>query len=406
MKRQKAAIRYTWSCRCAFELRGACPLRFPSPNPAFAALHMHIDRLTIRNLRNLKQVSLSPCPGVNVIFGANGSGKTSLLEAISLLLSGRSFRQQRLKPLVADGETECLVVGDLIGQEGRHRLGIRRAVSGPPLIKLDGSRVTALASLVRHVPVQVLDFSGFDLIGGAPKIRRRYIDWGLFHVEHEFFAVWQLAQRALKQRNQLLRHGKIDHSLLNPWSREYARHGKIIAAMRARYLENLLPLAEATLARLSPPLAGRVEVKHYGGWPANTELDALLVDSAEGDARQGFTRFGPHRAELQFRVEGVSAGDVLSRGQLKLLAAAMRIAQVSQLHSQSGTRSLMLIDDLGAELDCGHRAQLCDEIERLGMQAFVTCVDRHDVKDDWSKGRSAGLFHVEHGAIHPFREGC
>jgi len=362
---------------------------------------MQIRRLQVQNVRNLEQVSLPALQRINVFFGANGSGKTSLLEAVHLLLVGRPFRSTQLRPVLRESTEQCVVFAELKDGESQHALGMQRTQADKPLIKLDGERLKSAAELVRLAPLQVLNADAFQLLTGGPGERREFMDWGLFHVEHEFYPVWQRARRALHQRNSLIRHGKIDRPQLLLWSREYARYGDALDVWRQGYIAALAPLFRETLAELNAEVTERVSVVYSRGWARDTELEALLVDGFDRDMQQGYTRVGPHRADLKIQVGGGNAADMLSRGQLKLVVSALRVAQARLLKQAADKDCLFLIDDLPAELDQKHRTALCAVLDNLGVQVFVTCIDKNELRHCWPHTTQPAMFHVEHGAVSP-----
>ena len=363
---------------------------------------MQIRRLQVSNVRNLSRVSI-PLQTINIFYGANGSGKTSLLEAAHLLLMGRSFRQTQLRPLLADGADQCTVFGELASPgSGRVTLGLSRQRDGSkPAIKLNGQPLALISELVQVAPVQVLGADSFEILTGGPANRRRFLDWGLFHVEPEFYQAWRLAQRALKQRNTLMRHGKIDRNQLLLWTREYARYGEQVDRMRQAYIEQLLPLARTATEALLPGLEERLESSYARGWPREMDLATALEQSLDADLQHGHTRLGPHRADLRVRAGQHLAADICSRGQLKMLVAVLHLAQAELLQVRAQKRSIFLVDDLAAELDDVSRRRLCGELERLGVQVLATSIKAEDLGDCWSESQQLQMFHVEHGIISP-----
>lgn len=363
---------------------------------------MLIQRLRVNNVRNLGCVSLDSFKPVNIFFGTNGSGKTSLLEALHFLLMGRSFRQSQFKPLLKEGEEEAIVFAELLSEDARKMsLGISRRREGKPTIRLDAAKLQTLAELIQIAPVQVLNNDTFEMLTGGPAHRREYLDWGLFHVEPRFFPIWRLAQRALKQRNSLIRHGKIDRPQLELWSREYARYGEQLDDLRADYFTKLLPRCLEMLSLLSPLVAQSLSTTYYRGWAKDQSLEALLVEGIDRDIQQGFTRSGPHRADLRVTVGTSAAADVLSRGQLKIAVAGFYLAQAQILNELVNKKSIFLVDDLTAELDSYHRHQFCTQLERLNLQVFATCIERDDLIDCWPGVNQPALFHVEQGSVIP-----
>lgn len=363
---------------------------------------MQIRRLQVTNVRNLSRVSL-PLQTINVFYGVNGSGKTSLLEAVHLLLMGRSFRQTQLRPLLSEGQDQSVVFAELVSlNDARLTLGLSRQRDGSkPVIKLNGEPLKSLSELVQVAPVQVLSADSFEMLTGGPSNRRSFLDWGLFHVEPDFYPAWRLAQRALKQRNSLIRHGKIDRDQLLLWTREYARYGELVDQMRQAYLEQLLPIGQAITASLLPQLEARLVTAYARGWPKEQSLAEALEQGFDSDLQQGHTRLGPHRADLRVHAGQHLAADVLSRGQLKMLVASLHLAQTELLQSKAGKHSIFLIDDLAAELDDVNRGRLCAELERLQVQVLATSIKKNELTDCWARPEQVQVFHVEHGVINP-----
>ncbi|WP_114416786.1 DNA replication/repair protein RecF [Marinospirillum perlucidum] len=362
---------------------------------------MSIRRLRLQNFRNLEAIDLQPAPGLNLLCGANGSGKTSLLEAIYLLSLVRSFRSKKLKNLIAHAATQFTVFAELVGSEGRdYPLGIQRRTSlDETEVLLRGQRPGSLAELASQLPVQLINPDAFRLLEGGPKERRQFLDWGAFHVEPGFIHAWQRFQRALKQRNSLLRHARIDPLQLDLWEKEIAQTGEAVSRYREDYLQTLTPLFNHLLERLSNLDAIRLHFQR--GWDKNTDLAENLLVSRGKDREQGFTQSGPQRADLRVSIAGRSAIEVLSRGQQKLVVSALKLAQGELLARAGKKQCIYLIDDLPAELDRNHREVFCRVLESQGSQVFITSVDAEALDIDWQYPEKNLWFHVEQGQISP-----
>ena len=357
-----------------------------------------IHRLKISSLRNLATVELDALGSINVFHGANGSGKSSLLEAVHLLLAGRSFRHHQTKPVIQDGAAACAVFGEYRDAAGiTHQCGVQKTRDGRTLAKRDGEVLNSLAELAESLPVVALSADSFELVTGGPAQRRQFIDWQLFHVEHGFMAVWRAAQRALSQRNSLIRHGKIEPAQLASWTHEYARHGEQIDRWRQQQVGELTQRLPSALQALFGPAAPDIGVDYRRGWAADVELEQALSGDIERELRMGQTLFGPHRADLKLSVDGRPAAEVLSRGQIKLLVAALRVAQLQRL-SAAGNHCVVLVDDLGSELDRGHRYRLCRLLGSLQQQLFITVIEPEELDPEWLQ-EGTHMFHVEHGTI-------
>ena len=163
-------------------------------------------------------MTLNPSPRINILHGDNGSGKTSLLEAIHLLGMARSFRSTRLNPVISHEQGSCTVFGQVeLGEEQSSALGISRDRSGEIRIRINGQSVRSAAELAETLPLQLINPDSFRLLEGAPKLRRQFLDWGVFHVEPRFLQAWQRLQQALRQRNSWLRHGTLDAASQAAW---------------------------------------------------------------------------------------------------------------------------------------------------------------------------------------------
>ncbi len=347
-----------------------------------------LQRLHIQNLRNLASVDISPAPGVNLIFGANASGKTSLLEAIYVLSRGRSFRTRRFERLVRHGETRYTVFGR-IADQGRTRAAAIERSKDSLRVRVDGQDLDSLAPLAALLPVQILHPNSHKLLEEGPHFRRQYLDWGVFHVEHGFYDYWQRYQRALRQRNAALRTGTPAES----WEPELVQAGTAIDDLRRRYLEQLAPLVSevADLLLDFPPL----RLEYLQGWSRERTLADAISQSRGQDRERGFTFAGPHRADLRVTVDGVNAAETASRGQQKLLVSALVCAQCVLFQTRSGRHPILLVDDLAAELDRERRERFVAQLQSLSAQVFVTAIEPEALTFlDRYKG-----FHVEHGAV-------
>lgn len=370
---------------------------------------MSLTRLQISRVRNLKQVKLQELAQVNVFYGRNGSGKTSVLEAIHLLGMARSFRGNSVKSLITHGETSCVVFGTagiLSTVSGKGvTLGVQRGVAGEALIKVAGSPVRSVAQLVEHLPLQVINADSFELLTGAPGARRRYLDWGVFHVEHRFLDQWQRFQRCIKQRNKLLRHGKIRQQELAVWTRDLATAGAAIGEYRRAYFKQLAPRFQEIVNQLLPSLGAGLELRYHQGWDRHSSYEAALENSVQADQEQGYTHAGPQRADIRVLLEGRMAADTLSRGQQKLVVCGLKLAQ-GQLMSERGKGSCTyLVDDLPSELDLEHGRQVCALLASMGAQVFITCIEQADIAAVWPDDNvGVAMFHVEQGTVKPASE--
>lgn len=370
---------------------------------------MYLKQLNVHGLRNLEDVQLSLSPGANLFWGANGSGKTSILEAAYLLSRGRSFRTRHLRSVINHGKKDCTCFGLLSTDERQGYpipMGVNRDVGGKFTFKVDGEPIRTASQLAETLPTQLLNNDSFQLLEGAPAQRRSFLDWGVFHVEHGYRSLWVRFQKCLKHRNSLLRHGRIDSAQLAAWDREFVSLARSITRQREEYLEQLLPTLQRTIDRLGSP--GQMEFNFHAGWDTEKSLEQILADSRERDRLLGRTQWGPHRADIRVRCDGRIASEVMSRGQTKILITALKLAQGFHFHEVTGRHCIYLLDDLPAELDANHRSRVGRMLGELGVQVLVTGVDRASLEQSWLEPLSpAGggaphrptVFHVEQGTV-------
>jgi len=354
---------------------------------------MYLSRLEVQGLRVLSSVSLKPTRRLNVICGPNGAGKTTFLEAIHLLGRGRSFRTREGGRLVGRGHDTFLVSGEIVGEGGRRvRLGVGKGRGGT-VIKVGGEQVRASSALAQELGLALITPESHRLVTGGPGERRRLLDWGMFHVEPGYLDAMKRYARALRQRNAWLR-GEDAGSDASVWDRELEGLGERIGRWRDVYVEGLAPFVSAVVSTL----AGMpVSVKHRRGWGDGVDLGRALRSGLGRDRRFGATSAGPHRAELEFRVDGVRVEDVLSRGEAKLFVAAVVLGQVLHLRQEAGRQAVLLVDDLPSELDERNRARLMGVLWETGSQVFVTAVSEELLPAVADEPRS--VFHVEQGRL-------
>ncbi len=354
-----------------------------------------IRRIEVRGLRNLHSIQLAPSERVNILFGANGSGKTSFLEAVHYLAVGRSFRSQRVEAMIQAGLADGTVFAEL---DAGCSIGVSKSRAGGHLLKLRGERQANWLETARTLPLLLLNSDSFLLLEGSSKVRRRFLDWGVFHVEHDFSAYWRGAARCIAQRNLLLKGRQPDIRQIDTWTVELAGYADRMDESRAMYLRRLMPVLEKVMSRLLEVTG--LSITYSRGWDESLPLLDLLRESIDRDLRYGATQIGPHRADLQFRIGKLRAEDYLSRGQQKLLVIALKLAQGQLLVELTGSKVIYLIDDLPSELDERNRTRVCQVLEDMNSQLFMTCVGEFDLDAGWSAGISRRKFHVEHGKIN------
>lgn len=355
---------------------------------------MNISKLNIRNFRNLASVGIELNPGLNFFLGPNGSGKTSLLEGLYLLSRGRSFRTQNLKRLLRIGSDSMSLRIRVDGDDTHPSETIDAAYpdkEGRLLLRLSGQRVARATDLSHVLPVVLLHQDSHLLVSSGPKYRRHFLDIGVFHVKPEYISVWQYYRRALHQRNAALRNRSSDIGL---WDNALAGSADQLDGYRRKYL-NVLSDKLRVVAREVLEVDGEFSVAYQRGWREEETLSDALSRNLDRDRALGYTRDGPHRAELIVNIEGYPVKDFLSRGQQKLLVYALFFSQAETLTHFTSVRPMILADDVSAEVDEYGLERLLAVIRRISGQAVITNQGLPASEDS----NDATLFHVKQGQV-------
>lgn len=364
---------------------------------------MNLDLVQIQNFRNLDSVSLNPSPNVNFLFGQNGSGKSSILEAIHYLGFGRSFRTSKHKNVIQNEcdafsvFTKCIPLEENYDSFG---LGLSRDIHDQVTISINGQRSNKMSELVKQIPVQIFTPQSTEMIIGSPGLRRKYLDWGLFHVEHSFEQISNHYKRLLKHKNAMLKKqsvgGVISSNESDFWDTELAKAGETFTQYRKSFLERLKPHIYANLEQFLPEIS--LEISYHRGWEKDVGFNEAISKKLIRDIKQGFLSIGPHKADVKFKVGGVDASEVLSRGQLRMLVAALQLAETQCLLEETSKTCIFLLDDVGAELDVSKREKFIDTLLNCNAQLFVTAIEKEQVMFI-DKYKNKKLFHVEHGQV-------
>lgn len=350
---------------------------------------MSLSVLWVQDFRCVRFAELELDTRSNLIYGPNASGKTTLLEAAFILGRGRSFRVGHPSLLVRSGAEEFLVSGRVVSSGSELAVGVRGDRRRREA-RFEGRSIDSFAELALTLPVQVLDPEVHKLIEEGPSLRRHFMDWGVFHVEHSFRQAWKRYNRALKQRNIALK-ARQSEKLVRLWDQDLIEQGMIIAACRERYIA---ALRQFTVDQESM-LGYHVELSHFPGWRPAKSLQEALSDAWSIDVTRGMTTVGPHRADLIICAEDMLAKGRVSRGQQKMLAAALILAQQAHRAALGEAPACLLIDDPAAELDVDNLGKLLSAVADIPAQLIVTALDPTAVEAHLS----SKLFHVKHGSV-------
>jgi len=353
--------------------------------PALAPV---VTEVQLGSFRCFESVTLEPGPGFNLVAGANASGKTSVLEALYFLGRGTSFRAARAEAAIRF-EADRATLFARLGTGAATRVGLEISRGDGLAIRVDGAPGTR-ADLARALPVQILDPSSHELVRGAPAGRRQFLDWGVFHVEPSFLPAWQRYRRALQQRNAALKSRSGSAAWL--WDDTLVADGTLVDRCRRQFLALLQDRIGPVAERL---LGADLALSYQSGWADGAELAEALVASRDRDLQMATSNVGPHRCDIRISVRTRRARDTVSRGQEKLVAAALTLAQVELVAEARGQTIVLLVDEPGADLDRDHLARLLREVAEAPAQTFVTSLDPGAVV----LPAGARSFHVEHAGV-------
>jgi DNA replication and repair protein RecF len=363
---------------------------------------MILGLVQVSNFRNLDNLTLKPNPCLNIVVGANGSGKSSILEAIHYLGFSRSFRTSKHKNVIQHGKEQFTVYGKLQLDAVERRLGIIRTRDDECVVSIDGLRSKSTADLVSQLPVQIFTPQSSELIFGAPNLRRKFSDWLLFHVEPEINQVFANFRRCSQQVNALYKKSfntliNFNDSEIAYWTSQLCMFGEHINDKREKLINS--ELQELILFNLSAFLPEfSFEISYYRGWERDLSLHDSLVKNVARDVKNGYVGYGPHKADIRIKVFGLPVEEVLSRGQLRMLVAALQIAQAEYLKKKLDKTVVFLLDDIGAELDVSKQALFIDKLLATESQLFVSAISAIQLSFlDGYKNKK--VFHVEHGQV-------
>lgn len=333
---------------------------------------MILTRFDASGFRNLDELTIEPHPALTVLCGDNGSGKSSVLEAIHCLATGFSFRSRRVRDYLHFSRDELTLAAQLHDPRSNtdHRCGVARRRDGDIQLRVDYEAVNSFTAVASLLPVKALTPDSHRLVEEGPDERRRFIDWGCFHGSADFLPPWRRYRRALNQRNEALRRHAPD-SEIESWNEALADDGEKLAAQRQTYVSLLAQHVNKRTQAIDFPFHMELEVR--AGWDtsAGTLLNTLS-EKLETHRRMRTTTDGPHRADLVIKADAVLARQHLSRGQQKVLVYLLHLAQLDCLAAENERRAIVLCDDLGAELDPVNAERVITQVVSSGHQALVT----------------------------------
>lgn len=357
---------------------------------------MMVKSLVLHTFRNINKAQLNLDPGLNIIFGDNGSGKTALLEALYFLNTGRSFRTSQTEHLIQQEQQDFTLIAELEHEtQSTLRLALKKTRRQDTEMRINQDKIKKWSDFAKWLPIQALTPESFSLLLDGPKTRRSFIDWGIFYQDDSYHTDWALFQKVHQQRNALLKSTGLN-AQIETWNQHYILYAEKVTGRRISYINSLNDVLQGIIDTFLPQFNLQISYEH--GWDSKYALLQVLNNQLERDKIAGYTHSGPHKADLIIKANHVPAKQILSRGQLKLLVCALKLAQGKLLQLTTGKKALYMIDDLSSELDQQHRTVLMQQLQAIGAQQLVTTIEPKAITNVLSQ-IPAKVFHVKHGQV-------
>ena len=366
---------------------------------------MRLSRLRLRDFRNLKSLDLELGPGITVLHGDNGQGKTNLLEAVYFLATLKSFRGAKNAQMVRTGADLGRLEGRLIARSLPRDASVVLKPQGR-VVQLDGKSPRSLRGYFDVIKAVAFVPSDLRLVDGVPDGRRAWLDRAAFTADPTHLDVVRRYGSVLKQKNALLRAAQRARRAPEPgqlglWNRELVAAGVELLGRRMDFLEAFMPVLRTLHEGLTGAAKGRVELRYRGcaGKEARGDRVAMAAEllqrveaAADLEVRRGFAIVGPHRDDWELHVGGEALRGFGSQGQVRSAALALRVAEVVFARERSGVTPLFLLDDVSSELDPHRNRRLMARLEELEAQVLVTTtsLDNLNMQPSWTTIRVEG----------------
>jgi DNA replication and repair protein RecF len=361
---------------------------------------MHLTHLTLSRFRNLSPLDLSPGPGITVLVGRNAQGKTNVVESIYFCCTGRSHRTSHDREMIRWNEETAYIQAEAVHRDGTHTVEIGLRADGKKLLKVNGLPARRAGELLGHVNAVMFSPEDLSLVKQGPAVRRRFLDMDISQTDANYFYDLQTYQKALLQRNSLLRGISFNPKLmdtLDVWDEQLSKAGGRISVKRRQFAAALFRASVEAHGKLA---AGeRLETKYMAGLEAAEageaaeELARQLRAARELDVKRGTTGQGPHRDDFTMLVGGHDLRLYGSQGQHRTAALALKLGELGVMREAVGEQPMLILDDVLSELDGQRRAGLIRAVE--GIQTFITCVK----VEDEMRGLPMDLYDVRRGKV-------
>lgn len=349
---------------------------------------MFIHSLKIHNFRNIKYREFSFSKKINIFYGDNGVGKTSILESIYFLSTSKSFRKSTSKSIINFDSDSVTVFSE---SDLFNSLAISKFTNGKWLGKLNSKSINKQSQLSGLIKVIAIDPEVYRLVDFGPQYRRSFIDWFVFHVEHDYLELWKKVNKCIKQLNLLYKH-KASNSQISVWELSLIQFSDELNNKRSSYFKVLVPQIRALISLILPELSN-IKIEFYKGWQNTFSLKEQLKIDRDKNLKYGQLQNGPHKMDIKITTGKTSASQSLSRGQKKSLSIIFYLAYLKFLVNNQNHKPIVCLDDLDAEIDLVKLEKITELFNELNVQLFITTLEVDKLKNLFS---DKDLFHVKH----------
>ena len=348
---------------------------------------MTIQQIELNHFRNYGQLSFSPHSGINIFFGANGSGKTNLLEAVHYCSLGRSHRINQDINAVMIGEKGASCHLRIQNRHAANEIEIRLR-PGEDSVKtvlIDGKKVSRLSEMMGVLRCVIFSPEDLNLIREGPAVRRKFLDMMISQLSRPYFVALQQYRIAINQRSAILRQAKMNMSRPDPMIQDFenamCQQSQIIFQERARFSSQVSDQAHLLYQRISGRDSENFQVQYRPSFSLDEQnpdqMRSALAASREDDMRLGSASVGPHRDDLHLSLNQKNMKLFASQGQMRTAALSLKLSQLQIFYRLTGDFPVLLLDDVMSELDLNRRMNLLDIMD--GIQTFITCSDEGDL---------------------------
>lgn len=338
---------------------------------------MKVLSLKCKSFRNLKEVEIIPCDETNVICGENAQGKTNLLEALWLFTGAKSFRTNKDSDFLMFESQKAVLELQFLSEGIEKEAEI--TVTDKRRISFNQNKLSSASGMAGKFNAVIFSPIDLSLVADGPSVRRRFLDTAIGQLYPFYITLLRNYLRAVSQRNKVIKELRYDSTLsimLDVFEEEIAENGKKITEYRQKYVKTLNEFLPSVYDGIS---AGKEELTTKYIYSFDGDFLEALKNSRQEDMHTGVTSIGPHRDDIDFKINGISARKFGSQGQKRSVALAVKLSEAEVITKNTGECPIILLDDVMSELDTTRQNYILNHIK--GMQSFITCCDDQSVKN-------------------------